>query len=171
MSRVQVKDHPDYFIEIEPPHRIYHNDMLVNESRPCPYIRVFIDGKSLYKHHIVAKTFIENIEQNELIDHIDRDKTNNSKYNLRWINHSSNGLNRNGKWIDKLSNCSRKLDKYSNKRNTYILDNYYVDGNRLYYLDKHNGFRELPINYLKNDPYSYVVIGRNKKIHVFYKYL
>ena len=54
------------------------------------------DGKPISKtiHRLVAETFIPNPNNLPIIDHIDRDKTNNVVSNLRWVNHSENGLNR-----------------------------------------------------------------------------
>ena len=45
-------------------------------------------------HQLVAQTFIPNPNNYTEIDHIDRNKKNNSKNNLRWITRSENMSNR-----------------------------------------------------------------------------
>ena len=46
-------------------------------------------------HRLVALTFIDNPNNYEIVDHIDRNKQNNNYDNLRWINLSGNCRNRN----------------------------------------------------------------------------
>lgn len=52
--------------------------------------------KNYYIHRLVALAFIpnENTESYKIIDHINRDKTDNNFNNLRWANYSLNGYNR-----------------------------------------------------------------------------
>ena len=52
-------------------------------------------GKTLrqikyYSHRLVAETLIENPQNLKEIDHLDRDKTNNSVSNLQWTTHKEN---------------------------------------------------------------------------------
>lgn len=52
-------------------------------------------GKTLkqikyYSHRLVAETLIENPQNLKEIDHLDRDKTNNSVSNLRWVTRKEN---------------------------------------------------------------------------------
>ena len=60
------------------------------------YVRIYINGKSEYLHRVIATEFVPNEDPivNEQIDHIDRDKNNNSPYNLRWCNPIVNNSNR-----------------------------------------------------------------------------
>ena len=53
--------------------------------------------KGLKKHRLLAIQFIPNPENKRCIDHIDRNKLNNSLENLRWCSHSENNSNR-GEW-------------------------------------------------------------------------
>ena len=46
-------------------------------------------------HRLVALVFIPNPDNLPYIDHIDRDKSNNSISNLRWVTHSQNCINKN----------------------------------------------------------------------------
>jgi len=45
-------------------------------------------------HRLLALTFIPNPDNNPVVDHIDRDKTNNNINNLRWTTYSVNNRNR-----------------------------------------------------------------------------
>lgn len=64
----------------------------------CEYIGVTLSKETkrqkAYLHRMLAETFIPNPENLPIVDHIDRDKTNNKLDNLRWVTRSENGLNR-----------------------------------------------------------------------------
>jgi HNH endonuclease len=49
--------------------------------------------KTVFLHRLVAQTFIPNSENYPVVDHIDRDTTNNHVSNLRWATISENTLN------------------------------------------------------------------------------
>jgi len=54
------------------------------------------DGKPKYLrvHRLIALQFIENPDNLPLVDHIDRDKSNNDLDNLRWVTKSQNNRNK-----------------------------------------------------------------------------
>ena len=52
------------------------------------YKRVKVGGKSYKVHRLVAEAFIENPEGKKTVDHIDRNRANNSLANLRWATSS-----------------------------------------------------------------------------------
>lgn len=56
-----------------------------------------------YIHRLVAIYFCENENNYNMVDHIDRDRTNNCYDNLRWVNNSQNRRN-----VDKNKNTSSK---------------------------------------------------------------
>ena len=47
-----------------------------------------------YLHKIIANTFVPNPENKKCIDHINRDKLDNTISNLRWATHTENALNK-----------------------------------------------------------------------------
>lgn len=56
------------------------------------FVALYKDGecKQEYIHRLVAKAFIDNIDNKPCIDHIDNDKYNNDVCNLRWCSHKEN---------------------------------------------------------------------------------
>ena len=83
----------------------------------CGYLRVSVckDGimKKFYIHRLVALHFIPNTDNLREVDHIDRNKANNSISNLRWISPSNNLRNR-----PKFKNSSSKyMGVYFDKAN------------------------------------------------------
>ena len=60
------------------------------------------DTDKVYVHRAVAELFIPQKDKNKyIVDHIDRNRQNNRKENLRWVDYSQNMKNRNGwkKWL------------------------------------------------------------------------
>ena len=55
------------------------------------------DGKAStwYIHRLVAEAFLENPDKKPTIDHIDRNRTNNSVSNLRWATRYEQSINKN----------------------------------------------------------------------------
>ena len=62
------------------------------------YLRVGIRSNGLKKkifiHRLLAIAFIDNPENKPLVDHMDRNRTNNNLSNLRWATHLENGRNK-----------------------------------------------------------------------------
>ena len=86
----------DYEIEVESPHRIRKrsNKRIVSQFVNNDYVRVRLNGRNYLYHRILARHFIPNPDNLPQVDHIDRDKTNNSIENLRWVSAGENLRNR-----------------------------------------------------------------------------
>ena len=86
----------DYEIEVEPPHRIRKrsNKRIVSQFVNKDYVCVRLNGRKYLYHRILARHFIPNPNNLPCVDHIDRNKTNNSIENLRWVSISDNNRNR-----------------------------------------------------------------------------
>ena len=88
----------DYEVETEPPHRIRRisSGWIVKPilNKQSGYIQVDLNGKTYKYHRILAKHFIPNPDDLPEVDHIDRNKVNNSLENLRWVSRSENLSNR-----------------------------------------------------------------------------
>jgi hypothetical protein len=98
------------------------------------------DKKKLMKvHRLVALTFIPNPNNLPLIDHIDRNKSNNNITNLRWASHCENSANRsiyktsktgyknisirkNGDFIIQIKRNKKRLCYKSFSKNKYTID-------------------------------------------------
>ena len=87
----------DYEIEVEPPHRIRKrsNGRIISQFvERTGYVCVKLNREKYYYHRILARHFIPNPANLPCVDHIDRNKTNNSIENLRWVSISDNNRNR-----------------------------------------------------------------------------
>lgn len=58
------------------------------------YLVITIGRKRTYVHRLVAETFLERIPGMDIVDHIDRDPTNNSVFNLRFTDTQGNMRNK-----------------------------------------------------------------------------
>jgi hypothetical protein len=69
---------------------------LCENSRGYFTVRLCKNGKALTRkvHKLVAEAFIDNPNDKKCVDHIDRNKKNNYRYNLRWSSSQENSRNR-----------------------------------------------------------------------------
>lgn len=58
------------------------------------YAYVYIKRKQYYVHRLVALAYIPNPDNKPQVDHINRDKTDNSSTNLRWSTPHENNINK-----------------------------------------------------------------------------
>lgn len=60
------------------------------------YVSLYKNGKEKkhYIHRLVGLAFIRNTDGKEMVDHVDRDRTNNHVQNLRWATASQQQTNR-----------------------------------------------------------------------------
>jgi len=70
------------------------NRLLRNKIADCGYYEVHILGNKYKVHRLVYFAFIGDLTENLVIDHIDRDGTNNNISNLRLVTKSINCLNK-----------------------------------------------------------------------------
>ena len=88
----------DYEIEVDPPHRIRrlgsNTFVTTYVDRLTGYVLIHLNRRTYRLHRILAKHFLPNPDDLPQVDHIDRNKTNNSIENLRWVTASENTRNR-----------------------------------------------------------------------------
>ena len=105
---------------------------------------------NLYIHKLLGEYFIPNPDNKTIVDHIDRNRSNNQMSNLRWANKSENSINcktRN----DNTSGCKGVC--YNKRANMWLAR-----------ITKNN--RTINIGYFKN--FEDAIIARNnKEIEVF----
>jgi tyrosine-protein phosphatase YwqE len=86
------------------------------------YILIKLEGdkKPYYIHKLMADQFLEHDESNHVIDHIDRDRANNSLSNLRYTTVSMNCLNKTShcnivyEYVNSLPEGAFKLQPWKN---------------------------------------------------------
>jgi len=139
MESRQIKDFEDY--------TIYANGFIINRhgkflkpgSNKDGYLFVVLykNGKTKqnYVHRLVCEAFHDNPGNKRCVDHIDHDRQNNWKSNLRWVTDSENCKNKpkqentlfRGVTIDKTNNTwkSKYIDKEGKQKNKSFSINKY----------------------------------------------
>ena len=87
----------DYEIYDEYPHPIRRKDsdkVIKEHIGSCGYVCCVLNRRKYLKHRIIAEQFIPNPDNLPIIDHINRNKTDNRIENLRWVSNSDNSKNR-----------------------------------------------------------------------------
>ena len=93
-----IKDFPTYTIDEDGTITNKHGRIMAQRLNHKGYFRVglYKNGKQYYRfvHRLLGEAFIPNPDNKPCIDHIDRNRQNNSLDNLRWATLSENGQNR-----------------------------------------------------------------------------
>jgi hypothetical protein len=93
------------------------------------YYQISLSGKTHLLHRVLATQYVPNPDPEILteIDHIDRNRKNNSVSNLRWVSHMSNAENKKGHkgytylWTDQLPRFAEPFTQY----NDHEIENLY----------------------------------------------
>ena len=128
--------------------------------------------KHFQKHRIIAKQFIPNPDNLSLIDHKNRDKTDNHIINLRWLSKSGNSKNKSSshgveyEFID-YDAAPRDLIIITDYGKHELVDYYYSPSNDLFYYDNDSQLRILHYN-IDKDGYQYIIVynTKNKRIQI-----
>ena len=96
-----------------------YNRLLPGSLSKRGYIRITIYKKTLFLHNLVAVLFLPKIDTEGLmIDHINRDKTDNRACNLRWVTSSINNWN---KGVHKNNHIGHKNIHFHLKKDRYYV--------------------------------------------------
>ena len=102
-----IKDFPNY--EISEDGVIFNtktNRIVTHQLRNTGYVAVWLKNGNIRKirslHKVLLESFIPNVDNLPCIDHIDRDKTNNTLENLRYCSFAENSRNRPRTFFNKL---------------------------------------------------------------------
>jgi hypothetical protein len=117
---IEIENFPNYKISREG--LIYScrikRTMTMQITNGYHYVFLIKDGKRYinYLHRLLGKAFIQNTDNKPEIDHIDRDKNNNSIDNLRWVTRTENNRNK-GNYKDNLTAEQLEARRAKNKEN------------------------------------------------------
>ena len=79
------------------------------------YVTLYLNKNMVYKHRIVATTFIPNPNNFPQVDHINHDRTDFHINNLRWVSSIQNNNNlSNQTFVDDIPGDSIIVDRYGN---------------------------------------------------------
>ena len=120
---VVIPNFPDYYInrngDVLSKIKYKEGRLLKPNLNNCGYYYVCLykdkKRKQMKIHRLLALTFLDNPNNFNCVDHIDRDKTNNKLENLRWVTHMTNCQNRKRQKNNKIGHKNINLDV--NKRN------------------------------------------------------
>ena len=176
-----LRENADYEISTDFPYVIRKraNGHIVSEFiNSTGYIQLKlseqVNGKTIrhnyLKHRLVAKQFIENPDDLDYVDHINRNRLDNRVENLRWCSASDNSKNRTSTWgvgyefFDDIDDEAVAVTDYG----THRFENYYYspEEDSFYF---YNGvkYRRLHVNEMKNGYlYVYMMNTENKRVKV-----
>lgn len=93
---VSVRQHPVLGIPVRSDGAVVvsRNGWTFGTRKPNGYLSVLVGGKRYYVHRLVLETFVSlPVCGKAVCDHIDRDRSHNSVWNLRWVSKQENCLN------------------------------------------------------------------------------
>ena len=136
------------------------------------YLRVTLNGKLYLKHRLIALQFLPNDDpiNNDVIDHINHDKTDNHLSNLRWCSSSDNSKNKssnkgvNYEFVDKIHDDAMIVEFYDTRNEHHEFEFYYFYNDVFYFFNGIN-YRILHVNYTKSGN-SYVNMRDKNNNHV-----
>lgn len=168
-----LKADSDYKIFTEYPYPIKrkNTDRIVKEYiHHSGYICLKLNQKDYRKHRVIAQQFLDDFDENLVVDHISRDINDNRIENLRMVSKSINCKNissKNGikyKFIKELPKTAVPFIKY----NYHEFENFYFDkpSKNMYYYNGYEYRIMLLHNISKNS--RFVCMNKNNKLICIY---
>ena len=112
------------------------NHRVLKETLRAGYLSYKLNGKRYSKHRLIGLQFLQNPDpiNNDVIDHINHDRTDNHLNNLRWTSQSENQRNKSSymridyEFINDIPDDAMVVDFYNTRTERRVFDN-----NRYYY--------------------------------------
>ena len=177
-----LRENADYEISTDFPYVIRKraNGHIVKEHiENNGYVRLNllekVNGRTVihryYKHRLIAKQFIENPNDYDYVDHINRNKLDYRVENLRWCSASDNSKNRTSThnveydFFDDIDDEAVVVTDYGRHR----FENYhYVPEEDSFYFYNGVKYRRLHVNEMKNGYlFVYMMSTENKRVKVY----
>lgn len=121
------------------------------------YLVCALNGRQYKKHRLIGLQFLTNPDpvNNDVIDHVNRDRTDNHLSNLRWCSSSDNNRNKSSfkgvdyEYVDDIPDDAMIVDFYETRTEHHEFESYYFYNDVFYFF---NGikYRILHVNYNKS---------------------